>query len=302
MSKTKYACTILADSVSARGHRLTTFELTYPRIILPEMLTHRVFSRNTSSSRAIPVEKQIVKVSKHPFVPETFGQNQSGMMAEHDLDENGQELAKNAWMNAVRNAANAAESLASIGAHKQLANRVVEPFTWTTQIVTATDWDNFFTLRLAEDAQPEIRKIAAMMHKAYNTSVPAQLEEGQWHLPLLSEEEYILVNYDGSWEYWSEVSAGRCARVSYLTHDGKRDVEADRALYARLKDSGHFSPLEHVARPFTEREWNTVKQIRETASYAHIYNAFVRHITLNLERVGNIRGWISKRMENEYGM
>lgn len=302
MDESNYKCTILADSISVRGHRLTTFELTYPRIILPEMLTHRVFSRNTSSSRAIPVWKQIRDVSERPFVPEAFGVNEKGMVAHNLLDDEDQGVARDIWQTACANAIEAANQLDTIEVHKQLANRVLEPYAWITQIVTSTDWHNFFDLRLSEEAQPEIRKIAQMMRVAYDTSSPKLLIEGEWHVPMLSESEYTSMIFNNSWDYWTKVSVGRCARVSYLTHDGKRDSAKDIELYDRLKDSKHFSPFEHVARPFTEKESEIAHSILVKASQDYIYNPFLRHVTGNLWRVGNLTGWINKRMEIEYGM
>ena len=299
-----YNCKILADSVSDRGHRLTTFEVTYPRIVLAEMLNHRMFSRNTSSSRAIPVQKQIAKVREDPFIPASFGKNEKGMVASTELDEHDAAFASQIWEDAIHEAVGYANELSNFEVHKQLANRVIEPYTWTTQIITATDWDNFFKLRTAKDAQPEIRTIAKMMQEAYDshssTLIPQITEPAnfsyEWHLPLVSFEEMS----DGrGWEFWKKVSIGRCARTSYLNHDGKRDPEADIALYDRLWESGHLSPFEHVARPFSDAEWRTIDAIMDEVTHAHIYNGFVRQLLHNMKYVGNLRGWVSARMEME---
>lgn len=129
--------------------------------------------------------------------------------------------------------------------HKEIVNRIVEPYMWHTAIISATEWENFFHLRLASDAQPQIRTLALTMKEAMNSSQPELLSAGQWHLPLVSDEE------KGHYPYSQllALSAGRCARVSYLTHDKRRDVSQDMKLAQRLLESGHMSPFEHQAQP-----------------------------------------------------
>ncbi len=239
--KTDYHAEVLADSI-AEGVRLTTIEVTFPRIVLAEFNTHRMLSRNSASSRAIPVEKRIKMVREHPFVPRAFGKNQKGMQASEELDEKASEISRLHWLSAAKDACERAECLAEIGVHKQLANRLLEPFCWHTVICTATEWDNFFALRCHPDAQPEIRIAAELMREAMAKSEPTRCRLGDWHLPLVNENDIDVPNYDLPW-----LSAARCARVSYLTHDGKRDVEADLMLANRLKTSGHMSPFEHPA-------------------------------------------------------
>lgn len=247
-----YSAKIIADSVSRHGQRLTTMEVVFPRMVLAEFNTHRVFSRNSASSRAIPVEKQLRKIKEQPFVPEYWGANQSGMQAEAELIAEDKDAALDEWLAARDSAVAHVEKLLAIGLHKQLANRILEPFMWHTVIVTATEWSNYFALRANEMAQPEIRKVSELMQAAYEASTPKQLSDDEWHLPLIQEEEY-----DGVFEKSDDarkISAARCARVSYLTHEGKRDLSADIVLYDRLTSGGHMSPLEHVARPLTENE------------------------------------------------
>lgn len=247
-----YSAKIIADSVSRHGQRLTTMEVVFPRMVLAEFNTHRVFSRNSASSRAIPVEKQLRKIKEQPFVPEYWGANQSGMQAEAELIAEAKDAALDEWLAARDSAVAHVEKLLAIGLHKQLANRILEPFMWHTVIVTATEWSNYFALRANEMAQPEIRKVSELMQAAYEASTPKQLSDDEWHLPLIQAEEY-----DGVFEKSDDarkISAARCARVSYLTHEGKRDLSADIVLYDRLTSGGHMSPLEHVARPLTEDE------------------------------------------------
>ncbi len=248
-----YDCRVLADSVNPVGCRLTTMEITFPRIVLAEFNTHRMLSRNSASSRAIPVEKQLAKVLSDPFIPVYWGKNQKGMKADQELDGAARDAAFSSWHAARDYAVECAKALLEHGVHKQITNRLLEPFMWHTAIVSATDWDNFFGLRCHPDAQPEIRVIAEMMRTALGASTPRGLGRGEWHLPLVYEEdEQAAMNLWPDPDPWMlglvKVSAGRCARVSYLTHDGKRDLMEDVGLCDRLLVSGHMSPLEHPAR------------------------------------------------------
>jgi thymidylate synthase ThyX len=256
-----YEAKILLDSISPDGARLTTMEVTLPRIVLAEFNTHRRFSRNSASSRAIPVAKMLARVIEDPFIPTYWGKNEKGMQASEELDETAKAEAIHQWLIARDNAVKSVRHLAvNLDVHKQTANRILEPWLWHTIIVTATEWENFFALRCNKHAQPEIQIPARMMRDLYRSSTPRQFEYTAWHMPLTTEQE---INewcdaqgdaYDAAaaTEYWKKVSAGRCARVSYLTHDGKRDPQADVELCERLMKSGHMSPLEHVARPARE--------------------------------------------------
>ena len=247
--KSKIEAKVVADSISEWGVRLTTLQLKYPRFIHSEFMTHRMFSRNASSSRAIPVAKMVEQVRNDPAMPVHWGRNQPGMQAREELV--GADLAncQILWQDAAHGAAKIAEAISLHGAHKQIVNRVLEPFQWMHTIVTATDWDNFFALRAHEDAQPEINALAVAMREAMNASKPESVRDGDWHLPYVSKEEA---------ESFSDIrialqcSAARCARVSYLTHDGKKpSVEEDVKLYQRLVGSSpiHASPTEHQATP-----------------------------------------------------
>ena len=233
--------------MSPDGVRLTTFEVTFPRIVLAEFNTHRMLSRNSASSRAIPVEKRIAQVKADPFVPAAFGKNKPGMQASENLDDDADLEASVAWNEAMSAAISGAAWLARIGVHKQLANRLLEPFLWHTVIVSATEWENFFALRCHPDAQPEIRTIAEMMRVKVLEGIPALTAFEQWHLPLVPDLDELRRNYSPIDR--ALISAGRCARVSYLTHDGKRDPLADILLARKLQASGHMSPFEHVATP-----------------------------------------------------
>ncbi len=236
-----YAAKVIADSI-AHDVRLTTLEVVMPRFVLAEFNTHRMLSRNSASSRAIPVEKRIVDIGNAPFVPDAFAANKRGMQAGEALDDATQERAERAWKIACGFALGAAEELAKLGVHKQWANRLLEPFAWHTVVVTATEWANFFALRCSPEAQPEIRRVAELMREAMAASIPIARIVGEWHLPYVSDEDAGVDVVD-----LPKLSVARCARVSYLTHDGNRDPAADLALFDRLHRSGHMSPLEHAA-------------------------------------------------------
>jgi thymidylate synthase ThyX len=242
---------IICDSLASSGVRLTTFVLTYPRFIHAEFMTHRVFSRNASSSRAIPVSKSIQMVRDNPVIPLAFTRNQKGMQGGSALDGEAHDAAVAAWLEGRDRAVEIAEKLAGLEVHKQYANRVLEPFAHITVVVTATDWDNFFALRCHEAAQPEIHALADRMYGEYTRSLPCELEDGEWHLPFVDsleiEEESVEPRHGN---VLMKKSVARCARVSYLNHDGLHPtLQQDLDLYGRLLGSAplHASPAEHQA-------------------------------------------------------
>lgn len=248
-----YSCKIILDSVNTAGDRLTTFEVTYPRFVHSELMTHRVFSRNASSSRAIPIEKMIQQVVDSPVIPVWIGKNQKGMQAKEELTGQARQDFIDSWLDARDVAVFHARDMIEIGAHKQIVNRILEPWMWITVLVSSTEFNNFFNLRVHPDAQPEIEKIARMMLDSYVSSVPHCHPNGSLHLPL-TNDYYDLLDEGYSVEQIKKISVGRCARVSYLTHDGKRDPQADIDLHDnRLlhpnnpDDPDHMSPFEHIA-------------------------------------------------------
>lgn len=249
-----FSVKVLADSVGPNEARLTTVEVTLPRIVLSELLTHRVFSRNSASSRAIPIERMIQRVLHDPFVPEYWGANQKGMQAVSEISAACAEEGRHRWLMARDKAVTEVKNLMALGVHKQIANRLLEPFAWTTVIITATEWDNFFALRCHRDAQPELRRAAEMIRAARDESRVTRCARDQMHMPMC--EDYGDLRYEGySDTDVSMIVAGRCARISYLTHDGKRNPRADLELATRLLQSGHMSPFEHVAYASEEKEW-----------------------------------------------
>jgi hypothetical protein len=243
-----YSCRILADSNNPKGVRLTTLELCYPRIVHAEFMTHRVFSRNAASNRAIPVAKLLSVCYSDPFVPLTWPKNQKGMVGGDLLEPFSAELAEKEWLAARDDAVHHAEIIANLGVHKSIPNRLLEPFQWITVICTSTEWNNFFNLRIAPDAEQHIRKIAQMMVDAIEASTPVNLAPGEWHLPLLEPEDKERWDLKNKGISLAKISAGKCGRVSYLTHDGRRDLIEDINLCNRFVVDGHWSPLEHPCR------------------------------------------------------
>lgn len=268
-----YGAKILRYSIGPNGVRLITSELTYPRFVHAEFMTHRMLSKNSASSRAIPVAKLMERVKNDPVVPVWIGKNQSGMQAKEELDIQGKAMFLQEWLGHRDAALRVVEKLNDIKVHKQIANRLLEPWMWITVICTGTEYDNFFALRRHPDAQPEIKHLADIWHYAIEGSEPKTLKPGEWHLPLVDDYEQLL-GEGLSIEDIVKVCVGRCARVSYLTHDGKRDPQADIDLANRLLASGHMSPFEHAAMCLTQHEvhWS-----------------------------GNIKGWLQarKRIPNE---
>jgi hypothetical protein len=307
---------IIADSISPQRIRLTTMQLRYPRFIHAEFMTHRVFSRNASSSRAIPVKRLIQDVIDDPAMPLHWGKNQPGMQAKEEHDGEVQlpvqvvrhsgtsfeakpHSAQDAWFWARHRAIQAADAFDRAGYHKQIVNRLLEPFSHINVLVTATEYDNFFALRDHPDAQPEIRMLAQAMQGAMDASKPEPLWSGMWHLPYVSAEErsslsaaigLATMSVDEIQKTHWAVSVARCARVSYLTQEGKTPtLEEDLALYDRLLASVplHASPAEHQATP----DQGTVRidggagpQFRKPYLAWH-----------NFEKHGNLRGWIQFR-------
>lgn len=266
-----YECKIVADSVAENGCRLTTFEVTYPLIIHAEIMTHRVFSRNVASNRAIPVKKMLEAVQNSPFIPEKFPKNQAGMQSSEWLEGEEAQWARTKWLDARDSAVNHVASLLDLNVHKQITNRLLAPFLWTTAVISATEWKNFFSLRCNPMAQPEMQKIAYMMLDSYNNSNPQALKNGLWHLPYVAGgADHDGKEFQEMYEYLDDsrgvttanivdklakVSIARCARVSYLTQNNERPFEEDLNLYTRLSTARHLSPLEHVAQPLSTAEF-----------------------------------------------
>lgn len=243
---------IIEDSISIEGKRITTFQLLYPRFIHAELMTHRVFSRNASSSRAIPVSKMIAMVREEPAMPIHWGANQPGMQASCEVGMEKLLHVQGLWLKAAHRAADIAEQMMEAGLHKQVANRILEPFQHISVVLTATEFSNWFELRAHPDAQPEIQALAIEMQKAMAQSIPQELDCGEWHLPYVTLDERNDRFFKNNPELLRQVSAARCCRVSYLRHDGTAaSISDDLALCERLVGAKplHASPFEHQATP-----------------------------------------------------
>jgi len=255
---------IILDSIAPNGARLTTFELTYPRIIHSEIMTHRVFSRNAASSRAIPTKKKIERIKQDMAKPSQWGSNKPGMQAGPPLSEEHRRWAETSWYDACQDALSYANSLESIGCHKQVSNRLLEPFDHITTVLSSTKYGNHDILRTAVDENgdplpdPTYFELATKMKIARQESQPKYLQPGQWHLPYTTEQDLdglraneAAVEDPDFLSTLKKISVGRCARVSYL-RQGEGDVKANVELHDRLAKSGHWSPFEHQATPMGE--------------------------------------------------
>jgi hypothetical protein len=302
-----FSAKVVLDSISPAGHRLTTMEVTIARFNLVDFNTHRMFSRNSASSRAIPIEKQLGRVTNDPMIPLFWAKNQKGMLATEELVDEARDAVERIWRRTAVAITDVARSLLDIGLHKQLTNRILEPFMWQTILVTATNWDNFFALRRHPETQAELRHAADLMWEAREASTPILTLEDHWHLPLVygptgtllytedMDDAVALARELGttSLKILRKVSVGRCARVSSLTQDGRRDLRADIDLCdKRMRKNGHMSPFEHVARPMNNWEYqNIFKQDKlhweeETESWKRIGTTHY---------LGNIEGWVQER-------
>lgn len=293
-----YSAKMLADSMSPMGHRLTSLEVTMPRIVLAEFNTHRVFSRNSASSRAIPIKTMLAKVKNDAFIPRKWPKNGKGMQADGWLDEASAEIAKAFWLDGRDRVSDIVEKMEKHGVHKQITNRLLEPFLFHTIVVTASEWSNAFNLRLDKNAQLEIRDGFELLEAIYGSSQPVDVDFGQWHLPLVRDNDHGKLLEEGfTAKDIAKISCGRCGRVSYLTHEGVRDPKADVAIVdEKFVANGHMSPLEHAARPMTMREYALFEQpafkvvnIDGEEFLARDDSRPARHFC------GNVEGWVQYR-------
>lgn len=298
--------------------RLTTFEITHNRFILAEVNTHRTLSRNSASSRAIPVEKQIQRIVDGVALPVAWPSEQKGMQGGEPLSPVAQSEALEHWLEAAQHAINSVLKLRDMPwredsdgtgekLHKSVTNRLLEPFMSHTAVITGTAWENFFLQRAHKDAQPEFQAVARLMLEQYREHEPVELQPGEWHLPYVGQEdrdeiwgdlETSELPLDG-WMTLAKISAARCARTSYLTQNGVRDHLEDLSLFARLvhrdsdDDPRHWSPLEHPATPWPEN--------RQTGSltFKALDGRYATTMLDHLPKTGNLLAWRSLRTEYE---
>lgn len=293
---------LIKDSINESGDRLCTFEVEVHRYCWSEFLTHRMFSKNAASSRAIPIANVIKMVQESPATPISWGKNKSGMQATEELTGHDLEGAKVYWELASAYAADYAGKLASVNVHKQLSNRILEPFVMMKAVVTMTDFDNFEWLRDDEEAQPEIQELAKVMVACRNESVPVKLNKGEWHLPYVDiyRDEFGILHYldsDGgemSLEDAQKISASCCAQVSYrrLNDSKEKAIDIYNKLFSGRKP--HMSPCEHQATPICMEI--DVKDEKNVPYLPSTWEEGVTHVDRNGRlHSGNFTGWIQYR-------
>ena len=292
---------VIADSISPEGERMTTMEIEYPRFILAELNTHRMLSKNSASSRAIPVKAMHEQIKSAPAGPVYWGKNQPGMQAKTELTDNDLTDAKFIWQRAMQDALHWAWALADrVGLHKQIANRITEPWMTMKTVISGTEWANFYYLRDHPDAQPEIRELAHKMHEAHRASQPQLLYPGEWHVPYVNTYRSLINNEllysDGKGDDLTAeeariISASCCAQVSYRKNDDT--LEKAQKIFQQLIYSkpAHASPVEHQATPMEESFYETWFDDPQ-----HLQQFGVTHMDNNCQLwSGNLRGWIQHR-------
>ena len=307
--ETSIKATVICDSISEQGVRLTTFEIEYPRIVMSEFNTMRAISKNSSSSRAIPVSKMLEHTKNINLKPVYFGSKKSGMQAGDELVGEDLQYAKSTWESALHSMVHSAKILDDCGVAKEVCNRLVEPFQLVKVVCTATDWDNFFNLRLHPDSDPNICMLAYKMYKAMQESKPYLLKVGEWHLPFVNvgwngkgemcyaDEDFNFI----SLELAIKLSAASCASVSYRT-DNMTLEKADKIFDMLIKaEVVHSSPLEHCATPVSKEveiensDYLTVGFINK-ASDSNTWEDGVTHMNKQGQLCsGNLRGFIQYR-------
>ena len=289
---------VIADSVCPQGVRMTTMEIEYPRFILAELNTHRMLSKNSASSRAIPVKAMHEFIRANPATPVSWGKNQPGMKANEDVGSSVAIEAEQIWNRAKDDALHWADALAhKLAIHKQIANRITEPWMTMKTVISGTEWNNFFHLRNHADAQPEIKALAEAMTVAYTTHLPVPLKPGQWHLPYITIAEYVPTgelqylnnNFDPiSLEEAKIVSASCCAQVSYRKNDDSFDKAKKIYDQLILSEPVHASPIEHQATPM---DVDSMCRFEPDT-----WQPGVTHVSANSDLwSGNLRGWIQYR-------
>lgn len=304
-----YEATILADSVSKDGDRLTSVAVKYPHAVHKDMLRHRNQSRVVESFRARPTELLIEALrGGAAFRPDEFAQRIKGMGQGDALAD--QERANQLWDVHIEHCLRIAEEMGELDIAKQQRNFVLQDLCPLVEIVSATDWSNFFALRLDEDpdtgrprARPEVFKTVQAIHEVIGASEPTPIREGEWHMPLVDNDE-ILAMREMGWadEAIAFVSAGRCARVSYDKHREPEDYEDSFMRAQRLRTSGHMSPFEQAATPFSEVELNARVELRDKARQMGLPPHVEAQIVAGLRYCGNFSGWrqVRKEIPNEH--
>jgi len=269
---------IVADSSNSFGQRITSIVATFPRMLLAEVNTHRTFSRNSASSRAIRFQQMVKQCQENPFIPFRFQKDHPGMQGTEYFEGKEAKTCVNKWLHARDMAIDGATSLNKFGVTKQLANRILEPFMYHTALITATEWENFINLRVSPFAEDHFQDLSEKILIALNNSEPQQLKAGEYHRPFSDNYDidvmfdYIKQHPELAEEYESldphiardiiilgdlmtKLSTVRCARISYLTQGKETSIEDDLKLHDRLRGSGHWSAFEHCAKAMSKEEY-----------------------------------------------
>lgn len=320
--ETNISARVVADSISPTGQRIVTIEAEYPRFILAEVNTHKALEKNSASSRAIPIKTMIEQIQSNMAVPLYWGKTKAGMQADGEIDSI--PTGKKYWNEAFVKARNTALGLSDIGLHKQTANRLLEPFQMMKTVMTGTDWDNFFNLRIHPDAQPEFCMLAYKIYKAIEGSTPIPLLAGQWHLPYVSSSH--MLSPEGtpiytSLEYFTgdigtdtykvltleeaqRISASCCAQTSYRKSDDSLE-KADKVFEMLVgADVLHASPFGHLATPVQRTVVNRDNCFHlvdtdlsvNSRVYTETWEEGITHMLRDGTLCsGNLKGWISYR-------
>lgn len=303
---------IIADSIAPYGSRIISYIITFPRFILAELNTHRMLSKNSASSRAIPFKKMLRAVWNNPFIPLQWMKDHSGMQGNHYFEGAFKKwLLRNLWLTARTMAIVVAWLLNKAGLTKQICNRILEPFMWHTVLITGTEWENFFALRAHEAAEIHMQKLAYLMLDAANNSKPKLLKPGEWHIPfgdkidtaenaeaiaalMLPEAKAGKVNFDDILSRTIlKIATARCAQTSYtlVGEEGKpMDFKKLVSLHDRLSKSGHWSPFEHCAKAFTKEEY-----YRNSRTWCVTTTDGAQRSGVSYGWSGNFCGWLQYR-------
>lgn len=329
---TNISAKVVCDSINEQGVRLTTFEIEYPRFILAELNTHRQLSRNSSSSRAIPIKKMLSQIEDNMAMPVYWGKAKSGMQADGEVDEDSVWWYREKWDFAYDEVSYRVKQLSDLvegkkgfmeALHKQIPNRLIEPFQMMKTVITGTDWGNFFNLRLHPDSQPEICMLAYKMYKAMEESKPIELKVGEYHLPYVNTYRVKSGRGLGKLEYYTGVvstpdynvinledaiklSAASCASVSYRT-EGMTLEKADKIFDMLIKaEVIHSSPFEHLATPISTMSSSWYESNRDWADCSEgsvniteipsTWEGGITHVNKQGDLCsGNLRGWVQYR-------
>ena len=286
--------TVVADSISSEGKRVVTVEVEFPRIILAEVNTHKIMSKNYSSTRAIPIMTQLELIANNPAMPVFYGKNQSGMVAEKELDNLGKSQADCVILDMLDYVSKGVEKLHKIGLHKQSAGRYLEPWMHVKGVITSTEWENFFWLRDHPDAQPEFQILAHKIYDAINESNPNTLLSGDWHVPYYREGYWAEGQFEEGLDEALMISSSCTAQVSYRKSDSS--LEKAQVVYDRLNIGSedkpqHVSPTEHQCTPVRESSV-LVNNISDPDTWENGVTAYHKELGF---MSGNLSGWVQHR-------